>query len=136
MLKLDNYFDIKWLVLAVTFTVFVLILTHIPQEFIPSQLLESGLDKLHHVVAYGIITFLFILSHKNSPSLLSSLLVFFALLVVGIVDEVTQPLVNRQASLADLAADAISIVTVLLLSVAGKRRFRNTKKRITKQDKP
>ena len=135
MLKLDNYFDIKWLVLAVTFTAIVLLFTHIPQESIPSQLLESGLDKIYHVVAYGAITFLFILSLKSSPSLLSSLLVLFALLAVGFVDEVTQPLVNRQASYVDLAADAVSIVTVLLLSAVCKCRFRNMKKRITKQDK-
>ncbi|MHC4538043.1 MAG: VanZ family protein [Planctomycetota bacterium] len=136
MLKLDNYFDIKWLVLAVTFTTIVLLFTHIPRESIPSQLLESGLDKLYHVVAYGAITFLFILSLKNSPSVLSYLLLFFAILVIGMADEVTQPLVNRQASYADLAADAISIVTVLLLSVVCKRRFRYMKKLITKQDKP
>jgi len=136
MLKLDNYFDIKWLVLAVTFTTIVLLFTHIPQESIPSQLLESGLDKIYHVVAYGAITFLFILSLKSSPSLLSSLLVLFALLAVGFVDEVTQPLVNRQASYVDLAADAVSIVTVLLLSAVCKCRFRNMKKRITKQEKP
>lgn len=136
MLKLDNYFDVKWLVLAVTFTAIVLLFTHIPQESIPPQLLESGLDKLYHVVAYGAITYLFILSLKSSPSLLSSLLVFFALLAVGIVDEVTQPLVNRQASYADLAANAVSIVTVLLFSAVCKCGFRNTKKQITKQDKP
>ena len=136
MLKLDNYFKIKKLVLAVTFTAIILLFTHIPQEFMPSQLQKSGLDKLYHVVAYGIITFLFIFSLKSSPSLLSSLLVFFALLAIGIVDEVTQPLVNRQASYADLTADVIGVVTVLLLSMVRKRRFRNTKKRITKQDKP
>ena len=136
MLKLDNYFDIKWLILAVTFTAIVLLFTHIPQESIPPQLLESGLDKLYHVVAYGVMTLLFILSLKNSPSLLSSLLVFFAILAIGIVDEVTQPLVNRQASYADLAADAVSIGTVLLLSAVFKCRFRNTKKQITNQDKP
>lgn len=123
MLKLNNYFDIKWLVLAVTFTVFVLILTHIPQEFMPSQLQENSHDKLYHVVAYGAITFLFIFSLKSSPSMLSSLLVFFALLAIGMADEVTQPLVNRQASYADLAADVIGIVTVLLFSVVGKRLF-------------
>ena len=95
MLKLDNYFDIKWLVLAVTFTTIVLLFTHIPQESIPSQLLESGLDKLYHVVAYGAITFLFILSLKSSPSVLSYLLLFFAIVAIGIADEVTQPLVNR-----------------------------------------
>ncbi|MBC8471789.1 MAG: VanZ family protein [Planctomycetes bacterium] len=136
MLKLDNYFDIKWLVLAVTFAVFVLILTHVPQEFIPSQLHKSGLDKLQHVVAYGIITFLFILSLKNSPSMLSSLLIFFTLLAIGMADEITLPLVNRQASYADLAADAIGLVTVLLFSAVCKYRFRNTKKRISRPDKP
>ncbi len=127
MLKLDNYFKIKKLVLAVTFTAIVLILTHIPQEFVPSQLQKNGLDKLYHVAAYGVITFLFIFSLKSSPSMLSSLIVFFALLAIGMADEVTQPLVNRQASFADLAADAIGIVTVLLLSVVRKRRFQKAK---------
>ena len=123
MLKLNNYFDIKWLVLAVTFTALVLLLTHIPKEVMPSQLQENSHDKLHHVVAYGAITFLFILSLKSSPSMLSTLLVFFALLAIGIVDEITQPLVNREASLTDLAANVIGIVTVLLCSVVSKSRF-------------
>ncbi len=127
MLKLNNYFNIKWLVLAVTFTAIVLILTHIPKGVMPSQLQENSPDKLYHVVAYGAITFLFILSLKSSPSMLSSLLVFFALLAIGIVDEITQPLVNREASLTDLAANVIGIVTILLFSVVSKRRFRNTK---------
>jgi VanZ family protein len=126
MLKLNNYFDIKWLVFAVTFTATVIVLTHIPQEFMPSKLQKSGLDKLQHVVAYGIITFLFILALKSSPSLLSALLVFFAILAFGIVDEVTQPIVGRQASLADLAADVSGIAAGLLLSVVGKRRNKKT----------
>ncbi len=127
MLKLNNYFNIKWLVLAVTFTAIVLILTHIPKEVMPSQLQENSPDKLYHVVAYGAITFLFILSLKNLPSMLSALLVFFALLAIGIVDEVTQPFVNREASLTDLTANVIGIVMVLLFSVVSKRLFRNTK---------
>jgi len=127
MLKLNNYFNIKWLVLAVTFTALVLLITHIPKEVMPSQLQENSHDKLHHVVVYGAITFLFILSLKSSPSMLSTLLVFFALLAIGIVDEITQPLVNREASLTDLAANVIGIVTVLLFSVVNKSRFRNTK---------
>lgn len=123
MLKLNNYFDIKWLVLTVAFTSIVLVLTHIPQEFMPSQLQKSGLDKLQHVVAYGTITFLFIFAIKSSPSLLSALLVFFAIIAIGIVDEVTQPIVGRQASIIDLAADAIGIAACLLLSPVAKRRF-------------
>ena len=127
MLKLNNYFNIKWLVIAVTFTATVLILTHIPKEVMPSQLQENSPDKLYHVVAYGAITVLFILSLKNSPSMLLALLVFFALLAISIFDEVTQPFVNREASFADIIANVIGIVTVLLLSVVGKRRFRKTK---------
>ena len=127
MLKLNNYFNIKWLVLAVTFTALVLLLTHIPKEVMPSQLQENSHDKLHHVVAYGAITFLFILSLKSSPSMLSTLLIFFALLAISIVDEVTQPLMNREASLADIVANVIGIIMVLLFFMVGKRRFRNTK---------
>ena len=127
MLKLDNYFDIKWLVLAVTFTAIVISLTHIPQELMPSQLQESGLDKPMHVVAYGAITFLLIFSVKSSFSLHSTLLVLFALSAICILDEITQPLVSRQASIADLVADVVGIVVVLLLSALGKHRFRKIK---------
>jgi len=130
MLKLNNYFDIKRLVIALAFTTIVIVLTHIPQELMPSQLQKNDLDKLQHIVAYGIITFLFIFSLKSSPSLLSALLVFIVILVIGIADEITQPFVNRQASLSDLAADIIGIITALLLMVAGKRRFFQNKNQI------
>lgn len=119
----ETRFNIKLLITAILFTAIVLILTHIPKEVMPSQLQENSPDKLYHVVAYGAITFLFILSLKSSPSILSSLFVFFALLTIGIVDEITQPLVNREASLTDLAANVIGIVTVLLLSAVRRRRF-------------
>lgn len=127
MPKLENYFNVKWLVIAVAFTAIILLLTHIPKEAMPPRLQENTYDKLHHVVAYGGITFLFILSLKvsSTPFLLS--LLFFAILAIGIVDEVTQPLVNRTASLADVVANFIGIATVLLLSRVGKRRFRKTK---------
>ena len=124
MLKLNNYFHTKWLILAVTFTATVILCTHIPQEFMPSKLQKSGLDKFQHIVAYGIITFLFILSLKNSLSLFSMFLLFFFILNISIFDEVTQPLVNRQASLADVTADAIGVVMVLLFSIVRKRRRR------------
>ncbi|MDT8304043.1 MAG: VanZ family protein [Sedimentisphaerales bacterium] len=127
MLKLDNYFNIKWLVIAVIFTSIIILLTHIPQKVMPPRLQEYGLDKLYHVFAYGVITFLFILSLKESSSLLYALLLFCAILAIGIIDEVTQPLVNRQASLADLVANIIGVVTVLLLFMACKYQFQKTK---------
>jgi len=127
MSKFNNYFDIKRLVIAVAFTSIILLLTHIPKEAMPPRLQENSHDKLHHVVAYGGITFLFILSLKVSSTPFLFSLLFFAILAIGIVDEVTQPLVNRTASLADIVANFIGIATVLLLSRVGKRRFQKTK---------
>ncbi len=126
MLKPNPYFNINRLILAVTFTVFILLLTHIPKEAMPPRLQENSLDKLHHVVAYGAITFLFILSLKVSSTPFLFSLLFFAILAIGIVDEVTQPLVNRTASLADIVANFIGIATVLLLSMVSKSRFQKT----------
>ena len=127
MLKFDNYFNIKWLVLAIVFTAIILLLTHIPKEAMPPRLQENTHDKLHHVVAYGAITFLFILSLKASSTPFLFYLLFFAILALGILDEVTQPLVNRTASLADIVANFIGIATVLLLSRVCKRRIQKTK---------
>lgn len=126
MLKLDNYFNIKWLLLAVTVTATVILLTHIPQEVMPTQLQISGFDKLEHVMAYGLITFVFILSLRNSYSMLSASLLFFAILAVGAIDELTQPFVNRIASFTDWLANFSGIVTVLLLSMVGSQ-FQKTK---------
>lgn len=126
MLKLSNYFEIKRLILVITFTAIVILCTHIPQQFMPSQLQKSGLDKLQHIIAYGAITFLFILSLKNSLSLYTASLLFFAISLISIIDEITQPLVNRQASLTDVTADVIGILTILLFSIVGKRRRQKT----------
>lgn len=126
MQKLINYFDTKWLIIALTFTAIVILCTHIPQELMPSQLQRSGLDKLEHIVAYGVITFLFTLSLKNSLSMPSFFLLFFFILVIGIVDEITQPLVNRQASFSDLGADVTGIIAALLLSMILKKPCKKT----------
>jgi len=120
MAKLKNYFDIKWLVIAVTFTATVFIFTHIPQRLMPSQMQERGADKLLHFLVYGVITFLFIISLKSSLSMFSVFLLFFFILVIGIFDEITQPLVNRQASIADLLADITGVIAVLLLFIGRK----------------
>ena len=123
MFKLNNYFNIKWLVLTVILTTIVIVLTHIPQESMPSQIQQSGIDKILHALAYGTITFFLLLSLKSPPSIYTVFWILCPLLTIGIVDEITQPLVNRQASFTDLLADAIGIITVLLLTTAVKRRF-------------
>ena len=110
----NRYFNAKWLIIAVTFTAVVLVLTHIPQEAMPSRLQISGLDKLAHALAYGAITLLFILSLKTSPTTFSALLLFLAILAVGAIDELTQPLVHRTASLTDWLADVTGIFVVFV----------------------
>lgn len=123
MKKLKDHFDTKWLILAGTLTAIVMVLTHIPQELAPSQLQAGGLDKCLHAVAYGAITFLLVLSIKSSISPVSALLVLFVLLGIGSLDEITQPLVRRQASFGDLLANAIGIATILSLFIACKRQI-------------
>ncbi|MBC8216959.1 MAG: VanZ family protein [Planctomycetes bacterium] len=80
------------------------------------------MDKPVHFLAYGIITFLFVISLKKSPTVLSVLFVFLAISVIGAVDELTQPFVGRTASIVDLAADILGIFTILLVSTVRRRR--------------
>jgi len=71
-----------------------------------------------------VITLLFVLSFKNSISLLSALILFFSFSTMGVIDELTQPFVNRVASPMDWLADIIGIITVLF-SFLYFRRFKH-----------
>jgi hypothetical protein len=51
----NPYFNLKWLTIATLFTAIVLLVSHIPQEIMPERLQVSGLDKIEHIVAYGVI---------------------------------------------------------------------------------
>jgi len=113
MIKIKNFFNIRRFVIAVIFTGAVLVLTHIPQEAILSRLQVSGLDKLAHALAYGAITLLFVLLLRTSPTLLLTSLLFFAILALGTLDEVTQPFVNRTASLSNWLAEIVGVMSVL-----------------------
>ena len=107
-------FNLKWLTIATLFTAVVVLFTHIPQEIMPERLQISGLDKIEHFVAYGAITILFVLSLRDRFSLLSAAVLFFAISALGVVDELTQPFVNRTASPFDWLADIAGISVVLL----------------------
>ena len=111
------YLNLKWLTIAILFTAIVVLFTHIPQEIMPERLQVSGLDKIEHIVAYGAITILFVLSFRDRFSLLSAAILFFAISALGAVDELTQPLVNRVASSVDWLADLVGISVVLLAFV-------------------
>ncbi len=119
----ETYFNIKSLITAILFTVAVLVFSHLPQETMPSPLQKDGVDKLQHVLAYGVITFLFLVSLRTSPTILSALLLFLAVSVIAAFDELTQPFMNRTASITDLVADIIGILFVLFFSTMRRRQF-------------
>lgn len=110
-------FHPRWLMLTLLVAAGVLGLTHIPGQSIPRVLQVHYLDKAEHVVAYGLMAGFFLLSLKR-PVRPTVLLIGLALLVViGALDEVTQPLVNRFASVSDYASDltGVAIACVIFL---------------------
>ena len=116
-------FNIKWLATAILFTAAVLVFSHLPQEAMPSPLQKDGVDKLEHVLVYGVITFLFLISLKTSPTMLSVLLLFLAVSAIGAFDELTQLFMNRTASVTDLAADIVGILAALFFFTVRRREF-------------
>ena len=119
----ETRFDIKLLTTAILFTSAVLVFSHLPQKTMPSPLQKDGVDKLQHVLAYGVITFLFLISLRTSPTMLSALLLFLAVSVIGAFDELTQPFVNRTASVTDLAANIVGILSALLFFTVRRQWF-------------
>jgi VanZ family protein len=97
------------MVVALLSLVVVIGLTHIPQEVLSRVFRANPFDKVEHVVAYGVVaTFLF-LSLRRPVYLPLFLMMLAALAVVGALDEMTQPLVNRQASIVDYGADLAGV---------------------------
>ncbi len=119
----ETRFNIKSLTTAILFTAAVLVFTHLPQEKMPSPLQKDGVDKLEQVLVYGVITFLFLISLRTSPTILSALLLFLVVSAIGAFDELTQLFVNRTASVTDLAADIVGILAVLFFSTMRRRQF-------------
>ena len=113
---------------ATIFTTAVVLVTHLPNESVPKQLQFGELDKIAHMAAYGLITLLFVLSLRTSVTLLSTLLLVFAILIVATFDELSQPFVNRTASLADWLANLIGVALVTFLLTC----FKHSKHSVTK----
>jgi VanZ family protein len=99
----------RWLLLTLLAAGVVLGLTHIPGESIPRALQVGYLDKAEHIAAYGLIAGFFLLSLKRPVRPAVLLLGLVTLAALGILDEATQPLVNRFASVSDYVCDLIGI---------------------------
>ena len=122
----ETRFNIKSLTTTILFTTAVLVFTHLPQEAMPSPLQKDGVDKLEHVLAYGVIAFLFLISLRTSPTILSAFLLFLVVSVIGAFDELTQRFMNRTTSVTDLAADIVGILTALIFFTVRRRWFLRT----------
>lgn len=112
-----------WLAASVVSAGVLLTLTHIPQAAMPRFLNEHMLDKVEHVLAYGWVALLFLLSVRDHTRLAVPMIGLLVLAGMGILDETTQPLVNRIASVGDYASDVVGILLALLIFLV-KRRFR------------
>ena len=132
MNRIKDMFDPRWLVAAVLCAAGVLGLTHIPGEYMPTCVQVHSLDKVEHVVAYGLIALCFMLSLRPRPigqpdgqttekacrgaawrrPWLLPVILLLALAMVGALDELTQPLVNRTCDPWDFAADLTGVTAV------------------------
>ena len=102
-------FHRRWLIASLLSLAVVLLLTHIPQDAMPRVLQVHMLDKAEHVGAYGLIAIFFLLSHPKPVRIASVAAGLLLLAGVGILDETTQPFVNRIASLGDYVSNLIGI---------------------------
>jgi VanZ family protein len=106
------------MMVALVSLVGVIGLTHIPQDVLSRILHGDPFDKVEHVVAYGLVAVFLFLSLRRPVRPWLFLAVLAALALIGALDEMTQPLVNRQASIIDYAADLAGVAlasSVLLI---------------------
>jgi len=108
-------FYLGWVFVTLCAVAVVLGLTHIPGEDMPPILEVHDLDKLEHLAAYGLIASFFLLSLRRPVRLALLLLGLAVLAGMGALDELTQPLVHRAASLGDYACDLAGIALACLL---------------------
>ena len=118
MSALRTWFDGRWLAVAMAALVVLLALTHIPQEMMPKALDAHLLDKVEHVVAYGVVAFLFLLSFRRPLGVTGVVVFLLVAALVGGLDEMTQPWVNRTASGLDFVADMIGVVVAYVIFLA------------------
>jgi len=110
----------RWLMLTLLVAVVVLGLTHIPGQRIPRVLQVHYLDKAEHVTAYGLIAGFFLLSLKKPVCPAAPLIGLAMLAALGALDEATQPLVNRIASVSDYICDLIGVAIPGMVLLVGR----------------
>ena len=104
-------FDWRWLLASLFCLGAVLTATHLPQDPTPEFLRDGPLqiDKIEHILVYGAIGACVMLAvSRGLPRKLAATLV--VLTIVALLDELTQPLVGRTASVWDFLADVFGLM--------------------------
>ncbi len=115
-------FHRRWFFASLASMMLVLVLTHIPQEALPRALHGHLLDKVEHMGAYGWVAILFLLSLRDPVRPIPAVAGLLVLAGIGVVDETTQPLVNRTASVSDYVSDLIGIALAGAVFLIRRRR--------------
>lgn len=102
--------------LAVTATIILAVLTHIPSYYFPDEIEYN--DKFVHFIAYAIVSFLYGLSFsaRSWRTVAYSLALILLLAALAYIDEYTQPFFGREYSIFDYYADLKGIVLGVVLS--------------------
>jgi VanZ family protein len=106
-------------IIASLYLILLLTLTHLPKLGpIPEV---PGKDKTLHFIAYFIAALLCHAAFASPARPLRKIfLVVLALMTMGVLDEVTQPYVNRTCDICDWIADISGIAVATLLYLAQK----------------
>jgi VanZ family protein len=118
-----------WLALFVT--------THIPSNF--AALPGGSTDKIVHVTAFALLALLLATAWHLSVGQLGlrhMALAWIVLVLYGALDEWTQTFVGRQASLYDLASDALGALIGLVLFAGAKRFLNGSLQRAGQSERP
>ena len=100
--------------------------THIPLIDPLLKVEVDNFDKVLHFSAYAVFAFLLATTWQLSSGILNTrhlVWAWLALVAFGALDELTQPLVNRDCSVWDLTADALGAAVGLAAFVWVRKRL-------------
>ena len=113
-MKPKRTFKIPWVIATLGTLSVILALTHLPESAVVRHLNVTSFDKILHIAAYSILGYTLLRATHLRSKLVSFLIVLGLIAVIGALDELTQPLVQRTASVADWFADCGGVCIAIL----------------------
>ena len=130
VMNYKRFIKIPWVIAALG-TLFVIVVgTHLPESVVVRQLNVTSFDKIVHVAAYSILGYMLLRAVSVRSKFVSLLIVLGLIAVIGALDEFTQPIVHRTASVTDWLADCGGVCIAGLYNIC-----RNTSRNKTMKSK-